>query len=93
MFSYTLGEKEKAPGLNRVKSLDSVTETASMCKAEAEANISMSDSLTVIDDTRSFCSDARSLYDVRSVFSEAPKKRSLAAKKRSEVKGRKASGQ
>ncbi|KAL6174806.1 hypothetical protein ACLB2K_051451 [Fragaria x ananassa] len=92
MFSYTLGEKEKAPGLNRVKSLDSVTETASMCKAEAEANISMSDSLTIIDDTRSFCSDVRSLYDVRSVFSEAPTKRSLAAKKRSEVRGRKASG-
>nr|XP_011463958.1 PREDICTED: mitogen-activated protein kinase kinase kinase 7-like [Fragaria vesca subsp. vesca] len=92
MFSYRLGEKEKTPGLIRVKSLDSVTETASMCKAEAEANISMSDSLTVIDDTRSFCSDARSLYDVRSVFSEAPTKRSLAAKKRSEVRGRKASG-
>ncbi|PRQ25174.1 hypothetical protein RchiOBHm_Chr6g0280721 [Rosa chinensis] len=32
----------------------------------------------------SFCSDARSLYDVRSVFSEAPMKKSLSAKKRSE---------
>lgn len=94
MFSYRLGEKEKTPGLIRVKSLDSVTETASMCKPAPEATPPCTiDSVSVIDDTRSVCSDVRSLYDVRSVFSEAPmKKKSLAAKKRSEVRGRKASG-
>ncbi|PRQ17486.1 putative protein kinase TKL-Gdt family [Rosa chinensis] len=91
MFSYRLGEMDKTPGLIRIKSLDSVSETASMFKAEEEAT-PVIDSLTVTDDTRSFFSDARSLYDVRSVFSEAPMKKTLSAKKRSELRGRKASG-
>ncbi|CAL9030324.1 unnamed protein product [Prunus brigantina] len=98
MFSYRLGEKEKtSPGLIRIKSLDSVSDMTSMSRQEAPncRNDSMSvveDPFVPLSDTRSACSDLRSVFDLRSVCSEAPTKKTLTAKKRPGASSRKGLG-
>ncbi|TQE08440.1 hypothetical protein C1H46_005915 [Malus baccata] len=99
MFSYRLGEKEKtSPGIMRIRSLDSISDTTSANFKQESPNGNV-DTMSIAEDpfvplseTRSVCFDVRSSYDLRSVCSEAPMKRTLTAKKRQEAMARKASG-